>query len=75
MMVWNTIHFLGMGLGFAGALLQAFFASSFRIRNEHLEVNPNLAKVASKVQLPGLWMFAIGFMLLLFYEMHLLQIG
>ena len=75
MLLWNTIHFAGMGLGFAGALLQAFFASSFRIRNKHLEVNPRLAKVASKAQLPGLWMFAIGFILLLFYEMHLLQLG
>ncbi len=72
MLVWNTIHFAGMVLSFAGALLQAFFASGFRIRNDHLEVNPKLAKVASKVQLPGLWMFAIGFILLVYYEMHLL---
>jgi hypothetical protein len=56
MLLWNTIH----------------FASSFKVEDEHLYVRPKLARVATKVQLPGLWMFAIGIVLLLCYEIHML---
>jgi len=74
-MLWNIMHFAGLGLTFVGTLLLALFGSSFKVKDEHLYVNPKLAWVATKVQLPGLWTFAIGVVLLLCYEIRLLQIG
>ena len=70
MLIWNTIHIAGMILGFLGAMLLTFFGFSLRMRNGQLEVSPELAKVASKVQQPGLCMFAIGFILMFLYEMQ-----
>jgi hypothetical protein len=75
MLLGDTIHFAGIILTFVGTVLLALFGSSFKVEDGHFYVNPKLASVATKVQLPGLWTFAVGVILLLWYEIHQLQIG
>ena len=73
MWLWNTLYFAGMALTFVGAVLLAIWGSSLQMRGGALYVHPKWAEVATKVQLPGFWMFAIGFLLQLFYAMHSLD--
>jgi len=71
-LLWQIVNFAGMALVFVGAVLLALFGSSFRVKDNHLEVKTERAKLATKVQLLGLWVFTVGFMLQLFYQTHLL---
>jgi len=73
MMSWNILYFTGVVLTFVGSLLLAIWGSSFRMGGGGLYVHPKRAEVATKVQLPGLRVFAFGFLLQLFNAMHSLN--
>lgn len=73
MLLWNTLYFAGMALTFVGSFLLAIWGSSFRANGEGLHINHKWAKIATKVQRPGLWIFAFGFLLQFFYAMHSLD--
>jgi len=70
MLLWNTLYFAGMALTFVGSLLLAIWGSSFRVKGGGLYVHTKWAEVATKVQRPGLWIFAFGFLLQLLYAIH-----
>jgi hypothetical protein len=72
MLVWQIINFFSMALIFVGGLLLSVFNLSLRIENDHLAVNIKLAKVATMVQKPALWVWAVGFVLQVCYQIHLL---
>lgn len=77
-MVWNTIHFAGMGLQIAAALGGGVFARRWnwiQFTNEGLEVSKERFKRGTRIAGILLWVLGTGFLLELFYEMHLLQIG
>ncbi len=75
MLLWNTIHFTGLGFQIAAGMAGAFSLSWIRINNKHAEICLEKlagAKLAGKI---ALGFFTLGAILLLFYEIHLLQIG
>ena len=67
-MLWNTAHFAGLAISFAGSLLLALFSSDFEIENGRVFVRTKYAWAA-------LWVFTIGFLLILFWGTRLLQTG
>jgi len=72
MLVWQIMNFLGMALIFVGGLLLSVFNLSLRIENGSLAVNPKLGKVATRIQKPAVWVWAVGFVLQVCYQIHLL---
>jgi hypothetical protein len=58
---------IGIILSFLGAVLIALWGFSFRIRDDHLEVNPDLARVFIPLGSAGFVLFSIGFLLQLIH--------
>jgi hypothetical protein len=74
MLVWQIINFCAMALIFVGGLLLSVFNLSLRIDDDdHLMVNPKLGKVATRIQKPAIWAWAVGFVLQVCYQIHLLR--
>jgi len=72
MLLWNTIHFAGIGFQIAAGVAGAFSLSWIRIKNKHAEISSEKligAKLAGKI---ALGFFTLGAVLLLCYEIHLL---
>jgi len=72
MCLWNTIHFAGMGLQIAAALGGGISLSWLRVRDGHIEVSPERLQWAKCLSVVSLWMLTFGFILVLWYEIHLL---
>lgn len=73
MLLWNTIHFAGMGLQIAAAIVGGGLCFSWlRVRDKHVEVSPERVKLAKRFSYILLWVLAAGFILELWYETHLL---
>jgi len=74
-LLWNTLHFLGMGLQIAVAFVGGVLTFSWvRVRGNRLEVSTERLGQVRCVGAALLWVLATGFMLELWYEIHLLQI-
>ncbi len=74
MLLWNTIHFTGLGFEIAAGMAGALSLSWIRIMNKHAEIDLEKlrgAKLAGKI---ALGFFTLGAILILCYEIHLLQI-
>ena len=72
MLLWNTIHFVGLGFQIAAGIAGAFSLSWIRVENKHAEIDTDKlrgAKLAGKI---ALGFFTIGAILILWYETHLL---
>jgi len=67
-LLWNTMHFAGLAISFVGSLLLAFFSSGFEVKGGRVLVKNRHTKAA-------LWVFTIGFALILCWGTHLLQAG
>lgn len=71
---WTQIHFAGMGLQIAAALLGgALTLSWLRLKDGNIEVSPERLKAARTMGTVILWVLALGFIFELWYETHLLQ--
>jgi len=75
MLLWNTIHFAGLGFQIAAGIAGAFFLSWIRGQNEHAEINLKKLKGAKLAGKIALGFFTVGAVLILWYEIHMLQIG
>jgi len=74
MLLWNTIHFSGLGLQIAAGITGIGYLNTWiRTKNGHAEISTKNLTLTKKIGKVALWMFAIGALLLLFYEIHLLQ--
>ena len=75
MLLWNTIHFTGLGFQIAAGVVGALSLSWVRIRNKHVEIDAERLRVAKVIGKVAVWFFTIGAILILWYETHLLQAG
>jgi len=74
MLLWNTIHFAGLGLQIAAGITGIGYLNTWiQTKNGHAEINVERLSSVKKIGKIALWMFAIGALLLLFYEIYLLQ--
>jgi hypothetical protein len=73
MLLWNTIHFAGIGLqiiaAFSGGLVSFWW---FKVKNGGIYVSPERAQLTKRLSYILLWVLTVGFLLELFYEIHLL---
>ena len=70
-----NLHFTALGLQAVAVLMGAIFTTAFRVKNERFEVNLKQLKSAKIAASAGLWAFAIGFLLELWYQIWLFQAG
>jgi len=70
---WNTLHFTGLGFQIAaGVIALGLSLSWIRVRNGHLETNPERLRAVQLVGRIALGFFTAGAILILWYETHLL---
>lgn len=75
MLLWDTLHFAGLGFQIVAGIAGAFSLSWIRRDNKHAEINLEKlmgAKLTGKI---ALGFFTVGAILILWYEIHLLQTG
>lgn len=74
--IWTQMHFTAMGLQIAVAIVGGGLSLKWlRVRNGHIEIDPERLRLVKKFSVGLLWTLAAGFILELWYEAHLLQIG
>lgn len=76
MLIWQCVNFTSMSLLFTGGLYLAASNLCTTIKDDHLVIKPKsmrMAKALSKLTKPALWIWAIGFVLQIYYQTHLLQ--
>ena len=74
--IWTQIHFTALGLQIAVAVVGGGLSLTWiRVRNGHIEINPGRVRLVKNFSVGLLWTLAVGFILELWYEAHLLQIG
>ena len=70
---WVHIHLTGMGLQIAATLVGGGLAMSWlRVKDGRIEVSPERVKLMKWFSSILLWVLAVGFILELWYETHLL---
>jgi len=71
--VWTHVHFTALGLQIASTIVGGGLVLKWvRIRNEHLEIDPKRLKLVKRFSVVLLWVLAVGFVLQLWYEAHML---
>jgi len=76
MLLWNTIHFAGIGLQIVAAFVGGVVSFQwFKVKNGGIYISLERAQLTKRLSYTLLWVLAVGFLLELFYEIHLLQIG
>lgn len=71
--VWTHVHFTAMGVQIASAIVGGGLGLKWvRVRNEHIEIAPKRLKSVKGFSVGLLWTLAVGFVLQLCYEAHLL---
>jgi hypothetical protein len=70
MLLWNTIHFAGLGCQIAAGLAGAFSLSWIRVTNGNTEICTQKLKQTKLAGKIALAFFTLGALLLLFYEIH-----
>jgi hypothetical protein len=72
--VWTHVHFTAMGLQIASTIVGGGLSLKWlRVRNEHLEINTERLSLVKRFSVGLLWTLAVGFVLQLCYEAHLLS--
>ena len=70
---WDTMNFLSFGLQIAATLTGGALALAWvRVEGGHLMVNTQRLSLAKQFGVVLIWMMAIGFILQLWYQVHLL---
>lgn len=71
--IWTYVHFTGMGLQIAVALVGGGLGLKWlRVKNGHIEVDADRLRLIKNFSVLLLWVLAVGFILELSYEAHLL---
>jgi len=74
--IWTHIHFTAMGLKIAAAVVGGGLSLKWiRVRNGHISVDPERLSLVKNFSIGLLWVLAVGFILEIWYETHLLQLG
>lgn len=74
--IWTHMHFTAMGLKIAVAIIGVGLSFKWlRVRNGRIEISPERLRLIKKFSVGLLWVLAVGFILEIWYEYHLLQIS
>ena len=71
--IWTQVHFTAMGLQIASTIIGGGLSLKWvRVRNGHIEIDPERVRLIKGFSVGLLWTLAVGFVLQLCYEAHLL---